>query len=393
MPGLIAPHGGALKGRSGSITGMRVTVTDTMLADAYMIGTGAYSPIEGFLGHQAAWSVFERMRLPDGLLWAIPPLCAIDPSIAGRLQRGDRISLCDALSTSRATVIVHQVFSFDVRRAAKMLFGTHDESHPGVSRYLAEFEGKLCVSGQVVLTGRPHMDIASKYLLDPRDVRDEFSRRQWSDVIAFQTRNPIHRAHEYLIRVALEVSDSVLIHPIIGPTKHDDIPSDVRFSCYEALVEQYFDPARIMLAGLAAPMRYAGPREAIHHLIIRKNFGVRGMIIGRDHAGIGGYYGAYDAQRISLSFAPELGMRVLALGAAFYCTLCDGVVSERSCPHSEEGRIELSGTAVRSLLRSRHPLPAQFTRPEVSSILTQWACGSDQVPTTARVPRSGARRG
>lgn len=382
---LIRPHGGSLKGRSGPARGRTVTVSQTALADAEMIGIGAYSPLEGFMGAAAARSVLERMRLPDGILWSIPIMLPIDAQIAAELRRGETISLAGEDGVARATVTVRDVFSFDAASAAERLFGSSDREHPGVARFIGEFEGKRCVSGPVERVRAPsHYGIAESYFLEPRQTRARFEANGWSDVVAFQTRNPIHRAHEYLIKAALEPADGVLIHPLVGPTKPDDIPADVRMRCYETLIEHYFDPERIVLSVLPAPMRYAGPREAIHHMIMRKNYGISSMIIGRDHAGVGDYYGTYDAQNLARELGPVLGMRVLPFQHSFYCTSCGEVVSEKTCPHPAKDHVHLSGTKVRAMLRSGKRPPKEFSRPEVAKILVDWAKKANGKPAKRR---------
>lgn len=371
---IISPHGGVLKGASGSPSGRVVRASQTALADAEMIGIGAYSPLEGFMGARAAWSVLETMRLPGGTIWSIPILLPVDSAIAAELRRGEAFSIAGDDGVPSAVVTVRDVFDFDAKRAAQLLFGSNDPEHPGIARFLAEFEGKRCVSGPVARVRAPsHYGIEAGYFLEPRQTRARFESNGWSDVVAFQTRNPIHRAHEYLIKAALEPADGVLIHPLVGPTKPDDIPADVRMRCYETLIEHYFDPERVVLSVLPAPMRYAGPREAIHHMIMRKNYGISSMIIGRDHAGVGDYYGTYDAQNLAREIGPKLGMRVLPFQHSFYCTSCGEVVSEKTCPHPASAHVHLSGTKVRAMLRSGKRPPKEFSRPEVAKILVEWA--------------------
>jgi sulfate adenylyltransferase len=278
------------------------------------------------------------------------------------------VALTDEHGHPLAVLEVAEKYRYDKREEARLAYGTEDEAHPGVAAVYAQ--GEVNLAGKVSVFELPPAGEFAELKLTPRETREVFQSRGWRRIAGFQTRNPIHRAHEYLQKCALEIVDGLLIHPLVGETKGDDTPSEVRIRCYRALIERYFPEDRVLLAVWPGAMRYAGPREAIFHALVRKNYGCTHFIVGRDHAGVGSYYGTYDAQRIFDEFAPgELGIIPLFFEHAFFCRTCGGMASPKTCPHSPGERVALSGTAVREKLAQGERLPAEFTRPEVAEIL------------------------
>lgn len=369
------PHGGKLVNRNRAhyekaLALPRIAITRRELCDLELIANGAYSPLEGFNSQEEFVSIVESSHLPNGLAWSIPiTLAASAQEIAGYK---DEYAL-EYEGQVVGTIEVENIFQYSTVREAKFVYGTTDAAHPGVASTLARKQ--FLVGGKVWLL---KSIVANEFdlTLTPAETRRIFSERGWKSIAAFQTRNPIHRAHEYLIKVALEIVDGVLIHPLVGETKPDDIPADVRVQAYRALIDNYFVQSRVLLATLPASMRYAGPREAIHHAIIRKNYGATHFIVGRDHAGVGKYYGTYDAQKIFDNFSKkELDIEILRFENSFYCKRCGNVGSLKTCPHQESDRLSVSGTAVRQTLAQGGALPPEFSRPEVLQILTNYYRG------------------
>jgi len=364
---LILPHGGHLVDRIGErpdgLDGLEVLVLcERELADLDMLASGALSPLEGFMGPGDYQRVLEEMRLEDGLPWALPVCLA-----AERAPRDERVALADERGRPLALLEVEEVFKYDKLEEAARCFGTTDPAHPGVARVYRQHN--LYVSGRVTVFERRGSRFP-ELALDPVDTRRAFVERSWRQIVAFQTRNPIHRAHEYLTKGALEMVDGLLIHPLVGETKADDIPAETRVECYRVLAELYYPRDRVVLATFPAAMRYAGPREAVWHAICRKNYGCSHLIVGRDHAGVGPYYGPYDAQRIFDSFDPgELGIEPLRFDHAFWCRRCEQMATFKTCPHGDGERVLLSGTRVRELLARGERPPAEFSRPEVADLL------------------------
>jgi len=346
-------------------------------SDLEMISTGAFSPLTGFMGPEAYRSVVEDMRLPSGLAWTIPITLPVSREEADRLSIGQEVALLERQDdgTAGATLGILELagkFAYDKPREAQLVYRTTEDRHPGVARLYAQ--GEVLLSGDVWLLNRPGCASSQfpDFRYDPIQTRHIFAERGWRRIVAFQTRNPIHRAHEYLQKVALEMVDGLLLHPLVGETKDDDIPADVRMKSYQAILQGYYPADRVVLAVYPATMRYAGPREAIFHAIARQNYGCTHFIVGRDHAGVGSYYGSYDAHHIFDEFRPdELAITPLFFEHAFYCTRCASIITSKTCPHGAEARISLSGTQVRKMLEAGQQLPAEFTRPEVSRILVE----------------------
>jgi sulfate adenylyltransferase len=384
---LIAPHGGRLVNRlvtpqksrdlAEEAKGLPVIVLDaTQACDLEMIATGAFSPLEGFVGQADYESICQRTRLADGTVWPIPIVLAVDDEVKATLAVGGRAALNHADGTLLAVIDVEEIYARDTSTEIPNVFGTTDDAHPGVKSVVEQ--GDWLVGGPVhVLTVTPAVEPGeqfTEYRLPPAETRKAFEERGWATIAAFQTRNPIHRAHEYLTKCAQEICDGMLIHPLVGETQPGDIPADVRMSCYTTLIDRYYVAERTMLSVMPAAMRYAGPREAILHALVRQNYGCSHFIVGRDHAGVGDYYGTYDAQNIFDEFAPgEIAITPLKFEHAAWCNACEGMVSSRTCPHGGDEKVFLSGTKVREMLRNGERPPQEFTRPEVAEVLVKWA--------------------
>ena len=366
---LAAPHGGTLVDRTGErpggVEGLEtLTLTSRERSDLDMLASGALSPLEGFMGRDDYERVVEELQLASGLPWALPVCLAVDEA-----PSGDRVALADAEGRPVAVLEVEEVYAYDREREAERCFRTTDSEHPGVARLLEQ--KPLYLAGPVTVFERARPQFP-ELALDPADTRAAFAERGWRRVVGFQTRNPIHRAHEYLTKVALETVDGLLVHPLVGDTKSDDVPAATRVECYRVLLERYYPGDRVLLSAFPAAMRYAGPREAIWHAICRKNYGCSHFIVGRDHAGVGSYYGTYDAQRIFDELEPgELGIEPMFFEHSFFCRVCDAMASAKSCPHGPEDHVFLSGTKVRELLTAGEVPPAEFTRPEVAEVLIE----------------------
>jgi sulfate adenylyltransferase len=385
------PHGGTLVNRI--VTGARKTelenkakslfqlpIEDRYGADVEMIANGAFSPLTGFMNKADAEGTIEKMSLSNGLLWGIPILLPTGDQ-HDQVEVGAEIALIERSSGQLLAVMkVEEKFELDLLNLAQKCFKTTEDKHPGVKAVLSG--GNKFISGPLEMINRPtrHDDIDGKYYLDPSETRAEFAKRGWKTVVAFQTRNPIHRAHEYLIKCAQEIVDGALIHPIVGETKPDDIPAPVRMRCYEALINGYFNPDNTMVSALPTAMRYAGPREAINHTMIRKNYGCTHMIVGRDHAGVGTYYGTYEAQEMMDSVADRTGMTILKFENTFFCKETQGMASSKTAPKNAT-QVSLSGTRVREMLANGERPPAEFSRAEVADILIEWA--TSKAPVTA----------
>jgi sulfate adenylyltransferase len=366
---LISPHGGTLVDRTGDrpdgVESLeQVALTSRELSDLDMLAAGALSPLEGFMGRDDYERVVEEMRLASGLPWALPVCLAVDVA-----PKSDRVALTDEAGKALAVLDVDGVYEYDKQREAEQCFRTTDEDHPGVARLYGQ--KPLYLAGKVTVFDRaepPFPELAN----DPADTRRTFAERGWRRVVGFQTRNPIHRAHEYLTKVALETVDGLLIHPLVGETKSDDVPVETRVECYRVLVDGYYPADRVLVSAFPAAMRYAGPREAIWHAICRKNYGCSHFIVGRDHAGVGSYYGSYDAQLIFDDFEPhELDIEPMFFEHTFWCNTCGAMASAKTCPHPSEDHIFLSGTKVREMLGAGEIPPVEFSRPEVAEVLIE----------------------
>jgi sulfate adenylyltransferase len=377
---LIAPHGGSLilnfadsseqnvlREQAQSLA--QVVIGSRQLADLELLANGAYSPLNGFMTRTDYLSVVNDMHLSNGLPWSIPITLSIGEQQAATLTEGQRIALVDEAGTLHAVMTVHEIFSYDKQLEAQKVYRTTDEAHPGV-RVLYQ-QGEILLGGPVLVVELQQQTF-TEYRYTPTQSRNLFAERGWKRVVGFQTRNPVHRAHEYIQKCALETVDGLYLHPLVGDTKSDDIPADVRMRCYEVLLENYYPGDRAILGVFPAAMRYAGPREAIFHAILRKNYGCSHFIVGRDHAGVGNYYGTYDAHYIFAEFDPQkLGITPLFFDHTFYCRKCEGMASAKTCPHGSDDHVTLSGTKVRQLLQSGVIPPPEFSRPEVAKVLIE----------------------
>jgi len=350
----------------------QITIENRYVSDCEMISIGGFSPLTGFMNKETAESVINNMTLTDGTLWAIPIVLPLSSDDEKNISVGDEIILKDTNDRAIALMKISEKFSLDKDNYVKKVYKTDDGNHPGVQ--VVKSAGDIYAAGDIELINRPlRENIEDKYFQDPAETRKYFDEKGFKRVVAFQTRNPIHRAHEYLIKCALESSDGFLIHPLVGETKPDDIPADVRMECYEVLIDNYFNKEKVHLSVLPATMHYAGPKEAIHHMIMRKNYGCTHMIIGRDHAGVGDYYGTYEAQEMVDSVADKLGIEPIKFEHSFYCTKCEGMATSKTCSHGNEFHVFLSGKQVRAMLNDGKRPPKEFSRPEVADVLVKWA--------------------
>ncbi|HUY38913.1 MAG TPA: sulfate adenylyltransferase [Candidatus Binataceae bacterium] len=345
-----------------------VTLTARDISDLEMLASGAFSPLTGFMGEADYSRSRDELRLASGAPWSIPITLAVDEATAHSLKVGADIALTTDAGKALAILKLAEIYKVDRKREAEAVFGTAEDAHPGAKNVTSM--PPYCLAGRVILIddipGRTFME----YRLEPRETRAAFRERGWKKIVAFQTRNPTHRAHEYIQKSALEICDGLLIHPLVGETKGDDVPAAVRMETYKVLLELYYPKDRAMLSVMPAHMRYGGPREAILHAIIRRNYGCTHFIVGRDHAGVGSYYGTYDAQKIFTRFKPEeIGITPLTFENSFYCNKCNGMASFKTCPHTDADRLILSGTKVREMLRAGQAPPPEFTRPELADIL------------------------
>jgi sulfate adenylyltransferase len=359
---------GALRERAASLPFVRLSARS--LSDLELLAVGGYSPLEGFMTEADYRAVVIGMHLASDLPWPMPITLAVSEDEAGALDEGSEVSLADESGRVLAVMDVAQKFGYDKRLEAERVYRTEDEAHPGVAAVYAQ--GDVLLGGPLRVLQLPAHDDFQRYRLTPAQARAAFADRGWRTVVGFQTRNPVHRAHEYIQKCALEIVDGLLLHPLVGETKSDDIPADVRMRCYEVLLENYYPQERVLLSVNPAAMRYAGPREAVFHALVRKNYGCTHFIVGRDHAGVGSYYGTFDAQRIFEEFAPgALGITPLMFDNTFFCRSCDEMASVKTCPHDGAARVTLSGTQVREMLKGGVAPPVEFSRPEVARILIE----------------------
>lgn len=380
-PDRIAPHGGILVNRIATLDQRqeffdkaealpRVQLSERSLSDLRMIAIGAFSPLSGFMDEANYRSVVKEMRLSNGLPWSVPITLSVSEEVAAPLTEGTLVRLDSGNGTFVGVLELTEKYRYSKEEEAVNVYRTDDLKHPGVQ--VLDKSGPLNLAGPVWLLERELDPRFPQYQIDPAKSRILFKERGWKTIVGFQTRNPIHRAHEYIQKCALETVDGLFLHPLVGATKDDDIPADVRMRCYEILLEKYYPQDRVILAINPAAMRYAGPREAIFHALIRKNYGCTHFIVGRDHAGVGDYYGTYDAQYIFDEFEPsELGIVPMKFEHAFYCTLTEQMATTKTSPSTPEQRVHLSGTKVREMLRAGKLPPPQFSRPEVAAELAK----------------------
>ncbi len=381
---LIEAHGGTLVNRvlEGAAAAAAVKEAATLPAitlspreafDLEMIAIGAFSPLTGFQGQADFTRVCKEMRLADGTVWPIPVILSPADEITAKFNAGQKVALNDPKGRLLGLMTITEKYPHDKALEIPNVYRTEDEAHPGVK--IVKGQGNWNLAGPIDVITTTHEPEFSDYRIPPARTREAFAAKGWSTIAAFQTRNPIHRSHEYLTKVALEMTDGLLIHPLVGETKSDDIPAQTRMDCYKVLVDLYYNPKRTMLSVMPLAMRYAGPREAVLHTLIRKNYGITHFIVGRDHAGVGTYYGTYDAQTIFDQFdlPKDIGVTILKFEHTAWCKKCEAVVSAKTCPHGMEDKVAPSGTKVRDMLKAGQRPPMEFSRGEVADILIKWA--------------------
>jgi sulfate adenylyltransferase len=381
---LIPPHGGSLVDRMVSGDEAKaladkarslpqVALGMRPLSDLEMIAVGAFSPLTGFMTSRDYHGVVNDMRLTSGLPWSLPVTLSASKDDA-KAYEGKQIALTDEAGTPLAIMDVEEAFEYDKKDEARRVYRTDEEVHPGVAAVYAQ--GEMLIGGPIRLFQRQQHSEFLRHRRDPKETRAAFAEKGWKTIVGFQTRNPVHRAHEYIQKCAMETVDALLLHPLVGATKDDDIPANVRMACYEALLGSYYPEGRVLLSVFPAAMRYAGPREAIFHALVRKNYGCSHFIVGRDHAGVGSYYGTYDAQHIFGEFTRgDLGITPMFFDNSFFCRNCGSMGTAKTCPHPDDDHVSLSGTKVREMLSQGQMPPVEFSRPEVAQILIEASKG------------------
>ena len=387
MPTLVPPHGGRLTSRLVQGDGLteakkkanelpRIQMTSRETSDLIMIGTGALSPIVGFMGKEDWKGICEEFTMANGIFWPIPITLSVSPSEASGLKEGTEVALIDGESGElMGSMRIEEKYTIDKGYECKQIFGTDDPKHPGVAKVMAQEE--FNVAGPVQVFSELHYpDRFSGLYARPQETRVIFEKRGWQTIAALQLRNPMHRSHEYLARIALEVSDGIFVHQLVGKLKEGDIPAEVRVRCVQTVIDNYFPKERVVTTVYPMEMRYAGPREALLHAVFRQNYGASHLIVGRDHAGVGDYYGPFDAQKVFYEIPQDaLAIKMLPIDWTFYCHKCKGMASIKTCPHGREDRLILSGTLLRKMLTEGEPVSEEYSRPEVLAILRQYYAG------------------
>jgi sulfate adenylyltransferase len=369
------PHGGELINRldtsqESDVHNMtKIFLTSMELSDLECIATGVYSPLEGFMPEKEYRSVLHKMRLTNGLVWSLPITLSISERLVEKIKTGETYALCYQ-DEIYGTIFVEEIYKVDLLEEASSIYKTTEPAHPGVAKLLER--SPIYIGGKIKMLKRSNTSF-KEHTYTPVETREIFQQKGWKTIVGFQTRNPIHRAHEYIQKVALEQVDGLFIHPLVGETKSDDIPADIRLNCYKILLENYYPVDRVHLGVFSSSMRYAGPREAVFHALVRKNYGCTHFIVGRDHAGVGDYYGTYDAQKIFDEFgSEELGIIPMRMEHSFFCKKCNQMCSSKTCPHDRSDHIHLSGTKVRNMLKKGIVPSPYFSRSEVIDILLEF---------------------